>query len=143
MDVTSLSGENRPMEAGKWSWTQAARNQPVRQTAASFLQGNKLKSRRVRRCGEYCMPVYITKSAHITSVAYREQPAVTRLCESQFRALPPYSGELLTSRHVFDSQHIPFRSSPGGPFGTHASNPCSAGRCYGPHSILASWGAGA
>jgi hypothetical protein len=68
------------------------------------------------------MPVYITKSAHITSVARGGLSWLTRLCESQVGALPPYSDELLISRHVFDAGHIPFRTSPGEPFGIHTAN---------------------
>ena len=61
------------------------------------------------------MPIGKAMFLDITSVAPREWPALTRLCESQFVALPPYSGELVTSRHVCDSRYNPFRTASGEP----------------------------
>ena len=61
------------------------------------------------------MPIGKAQSSDITSVAPREWQALTRLCESKFIALPPYSGELVTSRHVCDSRHNPFRTASGEP----------------------------
>lgn len=61
------------------------------------------------------MPIGKAMFLDITSVAPGDWPALTRLCESQFVALPPYSGELVTSRHVFDSRHNPFRNASGEP----------------------------
>ena len=56
------------------------------------------------------MPSGKTRLSVITSVASPESPVLTRLCESIFVVLPPYSDELLTRRHVFDPGHKPFRN---------------------------------
>jgi len=61
------------------------------------------------------MPIGKAMFLDITSVAPRKWLALTRLCESQFVTLPPYSGELVTSRYVLDSRHNPFRNAPGEP----------------------------